>query len=156
MVFDPFCYSVIFFDIICCLFHYCDTISCMNISIVLEGDVPSKKNSKQIIYRYGRPMIISSKRFIEWNKVAQQIMSLKYRGLKASDVECITMTIFPSTKRKSDLSNKFESIADLLVDVGVIEDDNWFVVPKVVMLFGGVDKKNPRVEVEILTLAVDK
>jgi hypothetical protein len=38
---------------------------------------------------------------------------------------------------------------DLLVDGGVLEDDSWFVVPNLALEFGGVDKLNPRVEVEI-------
>ena len=50
---------------------------------------------------------------------------------------------------KGDLSNKAESIMDLLVDNGVIEDDNWFEVPALASTFGGVDKANPRAEVVI-------
>jgi hypothetical protein len=38
---------------------------------------------------------------------------------------------------------------DLLVDCGIIEDDNWFVVPEVRAKFGGVDKDNSRAEITI-------
>ena len=41
---------------------------------------------------------------------------------------------------------------DLLVDAGVLPDDNWFVVDTALLKFGGVDKENPRVEVEIKTI----
>ena len=54
------------------------------------------------------------------------------------------MTIYPPDRRKADLTNKAESIADLLVDNGFLADDNWTVVPKVVLTFGGVDRENPR------------
>ena len=61
----------------------------------------------------------------------------------------LKMTLYARDKRSGDLSNKFESVADLLVDAGIIKDDNWNIVPKVEMMFGGIDKENPRVEIEI-------
>lgn len=39
---------------------------------------------------------------------------------------------------------------DLLVDAGIIEDDNWYVCPKVILVFGAVDKNKPRVEITIV------
>lgn len=119
-------------------------------SITLLGDVPSKKNAKQIVYVRGKPIIVSSSRFKLWNNTSLKAVKAFYRGLNVKNVESIIMTIFPSSKRKADLSNKFESVADLLVDAGIIEDDNWFIVPKVVLLFGGVDKQNPRVCIDII------
>jgi hypothetical protein len=38
---------------------------------------------------------------------------------------------------------------DLLVDAGIIDDDNWYVVPEVRFKFGGVDRLNPRAEITI-------
>lgn len=64
-------------------------------------------------------------------------------------ITALEMILYAGTKRRGDLSNKFESVADLLVDAGIIEDDNWYVVPKVTMLFGGVDKLSPRAEITI-------
>jgi hypothetical protein len=55
----------------------------------------------------------------------------------------------PSSKRSADLTNKAEGVMDFLVEKGYLEDDNYFVVPKVVLSFGGIDKKNPRAEIEI-------
>lgn len=57
--------------------------------------------------------------------------------------------MFPNSKRKADLTNKAESIMDALVDAGVLEDDNWFVCGDIRLLFGGIDRLNPRAEVEI-------
>lgn len=51
----------------------------------------------------------------------------------------------------ADLTNKAESVMDLLVDCGIIVDDSWQVVEKLTLRIGGIDKKNPRVVVEILT-----
>lgn len=119
------------------------------VKITLTGDVPSKKNSRQIIYVRGRPLIIPSKNHKQWHT---QAMSQLY-GIKsvARQIDCIELILYPSTKRRGDLSNKFESIADLLVDAGIIEDDNWYIVPKVVLKFGGVDRTNPRAEIYVDT-----
>jgi len=43
-----------------------------------------------------------------------------------------------------------ESIMDFLVDVGVLEDDNYNVVPNLQLIYGGLARSNPRVEIEIL------
>lgn len=62
-------------------------------------------------------------------------------------------TIYPKTKRKFDIMNigsildKFT--ADTLVDVGLIQDDNYHIISKVTFDFGGIDRVNPRAELEI-------
>jgi len=64
-----------------------------------------------------------------------------------------TYTIFPPTGRSFDLGNvgaivqKFTD--DALIELGVIKDDNMKIVKEVVYRFGGVDKENPRAELNI-------
>lgn len=55
---------------------------------------------------------------------------------------------FPD-RRRSDLSNKTESVMDLLVDAGVLEDDSHDKCRAVLMFSGGVDKERPMAEVTI-------
>ncbi len=113
--------------------------------LILSGDVPSKKNSKRRVFAHGRFLMIPSKAHEAWHRDA----SAQLAG--ARPVPCpasVTLTFYPSTRRRGDLSNKAESVMDLLVDRGVIEDDNWFAVPRLSLQFGGVDRQNPRVEVE--------
>ena len=38
---------------------------------------------------------------------------------------------------------------DLFVKLGVIEEDNWFILQNIVLSFGEIDEKNPRVEMNI-------
>jgi len=65
-----------------------------------------------------------------------------------------TYTIYP--ERKSDIMNigavldKFT--ADALIELGVIKDDNCKLIPEFHFLFGGIDKENPRCELEITRL----
>jgi len=65
----------------------------------------------------------------------------------------IKYTLYPGTKRRTDTSNVLsihdKFFADALVENGKLEDDNYLFVTGSEYLFGGVDKKNPRVEIEI-------
>lgn len=70
------------------------------------------------------------------------------RGLLIEKGE-MTLMFFAPDARVSDLSNKTESVMDLLVDNEVITDDNWFVIGDLHLKFGGIDRENPRVEIII-------
>lgn len=114
--------------------------------ITINGRVPSKKNSKIMRCFGSRPMLLPSKNYKDWHKEASKSL---VGTSKVENIESIKLTIYAPDRRAGDLTNKAESIMDLLVDNGVIEDDNWNVVPSVILCFGGVDKENPRVEIEI-------
>lgn len=68
---------------------------------------------------------------------------------RVENISKIEITIYAPDKRKADKTNKAESIMDLMVDAGIIEDDNWFVFPELNLKFGGVDREFPRAEVVI-------
>ena len=116
--------------------------------IVINGRIPSKKNSKQIVFADNRPVLVSSKKHKQWHKDAMQQLLLA--GVKVAKIErcSVDVTIYFPDNRKADLTNKVESIMDLLVDYGVIEDDRWQVV-HTLSLFGVIDKENPRAEISI-------
>ena len=119
-------------------------------TITITGRVPSKKNSKRIVMAGSRPMIISSKDYETWHTTASYELRLQMpRNLILSEPHKVSITLYAPNKVKGDLTNKAESIMDLLVDNGVIEDDNWFEVSHVSLTFGGVDKEDPRAAVEI-------
>lgn len=61
-----------------------------------------------------------------------------------------TYTLYPKSKRRMDLTNSLSAIQkfadDALVDLGVIPDDDYKTVSKVVYEFGCIDKEDPRAE----------
>lgn len=65
----------------------------------------------------------------------------------------LTYTYYAKTKRKIDLANPCVVIdkfaCDVLVEKGVLIDDNNEYVPLITYIWGGVDNKNPRCELEI-------
>lgn len=68
----------------------------------------------------------------------------------------IIYTVYRHDNRTFDIGNvgaivdKFTS--DCLVDCGIIEDDNYTIVKAVEYIWGGVDKDNPRCDVEVIAL----
>lgn len=114
--------------------------------IVLRGRIPSKKNSKQVICFGKVPRLIPSAKHKEWHTEASVALQNQKPITK---VGSIVFILYAPDNRKGDLSNKWESVADLLVDLEIIEDDNWFVMQDVRMVFGGVDKENPRAVVRV-------
>jgi hypothetical protein len=94
--------------------------------LTLSGRVPSKKNSKRLVLGGDRPRLIPSAAHAAWHE--EQLWRLK--GCKsAGRTSNITITFFPPTAQKFDLSNAAESVIDLLVDSGVLEDDDYRIVP---------------------------
>jgi len=91
--------------------------------ITLDGVIPSKKNSR-INIRSGRSF--PSKAYSEWHKRNLPICT---KATKYHSRCSIHILFFFGTLRRSDLTNKAESVMDLLVDAGVIKDDCWTVVP---------------------------
>lgn len=114
--------------------------------ITIKGDVPSKKNSRNIFCRGNRPINIPSKNYVDWHDEQMWLMK-KHKPKKPLDHANVQIVIYPKTQRAADLTNKAESIMDLLVDAGILQDDNWFICETVVLAFGGVDKTNPRAEI---------
>lgn len=107
---------------------------------VIYGSTPSKKNSKIMVCRGKFPMLLPSARYTEWHKDALTQLI----GMRPIISKSLQLTFYAGDNRKFDLSNKCESIMDLLVDAGIIEDDNYSVISDLHLKFGGVDKGNAR------------
>ncbi len=112
------------------------------------GNIPSKKNSRLLFWRNGRQYNIPSPAYTKWENTAVFYI----RHIKPVDkVNSVTLTFYAESKRRKDLTNCAEGVMDLLVKAGILQDDNWFVVPKIVLVFGGVDRQEPKVEIQITT-----
>lgn len=123
----------------------------MAFTIDIKGRIPSKKNSKDIIKRGKRKFIVPSKKHQEWHDDA--MWQVKAQKPKYGINRCSINLLFRMPdNRRADLSNKEESIMDLLVDAGVITDDSWQVVRPKNSDCIGIDKKNPGVLVTITEL----
>lgn len=115
--------------------------------ITLYGRVPSKKNSLRRIKRGNRIYTVPSENFSAWN--GQQYLALKDCKPVEGIIWQVSLNFFMPCNRRTDLTNKAESVMDLLVDCEIIKDDSWQHIPQVLLNCEGVDKENPRVEIEI-------
>lgn len=86
----------------------------------------SKKNSQQIIVCKGRPMIIQSELYRQYEReCAMFLPKLETPISKKINLKC---TFIVPNRRKRDLTNLLNAIQDILVKYRVIEDDNYNVV----------------------------
>lgn len=112
--------------------------------ITIQGRIPSKKNARQALNFGGRCVLVPNKLFKQWNKEALMQVALQKKETFGSEIRIV---MFAPDARKFDLTNKAESIMDLLVEAKVIDDDNYEVVSRLILEFGGIDRENPRAEI---------
>lgn len=126
------------------------------IKITLPGSVPSKKNSRNIFIRGGRPVNTPNKRYKDWHdRCSNEIVCQRVprNQVKASE---INIFFYLPDARARDLTNMAESIMDLIVDRYVLVDDSWQCTGPVKLFPMGIDREQPRVVLEIFELTVDK
>ena len=82
--------------------------------------------------------------------ISPQLVDLSFKKIE------LKFTLYKSSKRKVDRSNVLtvheKFFCDALVETGCIEDDNDEFLEATHYYSGGIDKENPRVEIEITKL----
>ena len=111
--------------------------------VVITGQTPAKKNSRQGAVRNGRIMNFPSKIYATWEKSALLQLKMSYKGCAEGKVT-IAYQFFVADDRKRDIDNMIASCNDCLVKAGMIKDDCWQY-----LAIGGadaeIDRANPRV-----------
>lgn len=118
--------------------------------ITIQGQVLAQKNAKRASYNpyTKRTIVYTEPRVKKWQgEIDAQLML--YDMVKGP-VE-ISMKIWHKDKRPRDIDNEQTSILDRLKGI-VIEDDNCFILRKISCEFMGIDKENPRAEINIKSL----
>jgi Holliday junction resolvase RusA-like endonuclease len=116
--------------------------------IILRGKIPPKKNNKRWVFRGGRKFLIPSKGHEVWHKDAT-IQLQQQKPQPITGPVSIDYIYYMPDNRKRDESNMQESINDLLVDMGIIEDDCWQILARKTVVVVGVDKHDPRTILKI-------
>lgn len=120
----------------------------MKPDIIIKGRIPSKKNSRQQIQVRGRTINIPSKDYLDWHKQAL-VQVFEQTSAQYENVWQVVIEFWMPDNRKTDLTNKAESVMDLLVDCKILKDDCWQQVKSVLLNCNGIDKENPRAEIWI-------
>lgn len=132
--------------------------------------VPSKKNQQQIAYRKGTdssgaetstPMIVASVAHGNWHRKHKKIfeawrddiLTRHKIPLPVQRARGKILFYFPDNRRR-DLTNKTETLNDIMKDVGIIQDDAFQVLTPLV-LDGRVQRDKPRTEIYITVMSPD-
>jgi Holliday junction resolvase RusA-like endonuclease len=126
---------------------------------IIFGKFYAKKNSyRHFWHRYTNKMITTvSANYSSWHKDAMKQLgcfSANGKGKKSTEaIDCqviLKCHFYNYDNRTRDVSNFLEGIQDLLVEAGILKDDNF----KIVIGHDGtrmfVDKSSPRMEFWIL------
>lgn len=122
--------------------------------IFIPGEVPSSKNSKEIIFVNKKPRLVHSKATTKYIKTRsilyktnKKVFDALVKGKKFPIHVRFTFTRV--TKRQFDYINAAQIVQDLMVKYEWIPDDSCnYLVPH----FGirKIDKKNPGVKIEVI------
>lgn len=112
-------------------------------------DLPpkTKKNHSQIIYKYGRPILLPSKQYIEYEKACANYMP-KMINTIGIPVNVQALYYMP-TRRRVDLINLHSALHDVLVHYKIVTDDNSNIIVSTDGSKVLYDKERPRTEVII-------
>lgn len=125
------------------------------ISIVIPGAPITKKNSQQIIRRAnGAPCIIPSKQYKVYAKqCAEYLKDYQLNIEYPVNVKCI---YYVAKKYRVDLTNLMAATHDILVEHGVLKDDNCNIIKTVDGSYVTYDRNNPRVEITITEARIEE
>lgn len=129
----------------------------MKITLPLSVVIPRKTKADKVfalnlnIYRNAHHMVLNDAKQ-RWKELVG-IFKNPYSHPKPEGPFHFTYTVYPGNNRAFDLANVLPIVQkftdDALIELGVIKDDNFKIVRAIDYRFGGVDKENPRVELEI-------
>lgn len=127
------------------------------VKIVILGNTASLKNSKQVFAKADRVIFTASKTYKEWKGPAEAELRSTYARLIGREWKYPLRVDFffaRRDRRKFDYINIAQAPLDLLVEVGILRDDDMTsVIPG--EWSHTVDKENPRVELIIHELGTD-
>lgn len=107
----------------------------------------TKKNHGQIITVKGRPMMLPSPQYRQYEKDCAVFMPKLDKPIDYPVT--VSATFYKNTRRACDLVNCLQALLDILVHYGVLADDSYQIVESVDHSRVGYDKANARTEVLI-------
>jgi Holliday junction resolvase RusA-like endonuclease len=124
--------------------------------------VPSKKNNVRMAVNKATLQVIPipSIQHEKWDKAHIQVFrnaanSMAEQGFSLPITRAkIKVLFYFADSRDRDLSNKFETIADIMVDAGILADDRYKVL-KPVYLDGWTNRAKPRTEIYLTLITGD-
>lgn len=108
----------------------------------------TKKNHQRILrnYKTGKPFVAPSEQYKQYEAQAMWFIPKGERVDYPVNIKCL---FYMPTRRRCDLTNLLESIDDIMVKAGLLEDDSYHIIVGHDGSRVLYDKEKPRTEVEI-------
>ena len=120
----------------------------MRLDLTIPGVPATKKNSMQLICVGGKPRIIQSAKYREYERQSLKAL-LQYPNLWFDSSVWVKCLYWLPDRRKRDLCNLMAATHDILEKAQIIKDDALIVSVDGSRIMG-VDKENPRVDIVII------
>ena len=114
----------------------------------------AKKNNTKIIRNFatGKPMVVQGDIYKQYEKDCGWFLKRPAEPIScAVNVKCL---FYRENARRCDLTNLLEAIDDILVNYGILEDDNFNIIVGHDGSRVCVDRMNPRTEITITSMGV--
>ena len=119
--------------------------------ILLEGETPSKKNSR--IFNTKTKRSFPNQRYMTWHNRVVSILNYHMATNRLMPIPegkqvRLTVTFYHADYKRRDSDNQLSSILDTLVDAEILSDDNWKVIPEK-HIYDKYEKNNARCVIDI-------
>ena len=114
------------------------------LALYFYWNIYPKKNSKRAF----RWIVLPSENYMKRHKIMSS--KLEWHERKYNSFPCrMTIVSTARSKMKGDIDNQATSLMDLLVDVGLLPDDNKFIIQELEIRNAGYMKNAPICKVEL-------
>ena len=126
-------------------------ITCVNkVRFTIPIAPVTKKNHGRIVMCGRYPKLLPSEAYERYTKAAMPFLKATFHDIGSIDFPVNLKCVFYLNRRfKGDLVGYLQAIQDLLVEAGILADDNRNIVASVNGSEVLYDKENPRTEVTI-------
>lgn len=118
------------------------------LKLVIYGDPRTKKNSSRILVNGNKRFVAPSRAYEVYRGLFIGQVTGRHR-LHIEEPVNVKCVYYMATQRRVDLVNLIEATNDLLVEAGVLQDDHSRIVVSHDGSRVALDRKDPRVEIEI-------
>lgn len=125
-----------------------------SLKLTLQGRPTTKKNSPRVVRMGGFTKVLPSKAYEDYEKgCLWQLMRYKHQSF-STPVHLKCLYYMPDKRAYPDLQGLLQATADILEKARIIENDRLIVIHDGSRI-AGLDKNNPRVEIEIMEMPED-